>query len=250
MSHYSTARLEGRALEHALAGEGGFRIRMKNAEGVFDWVGGTAAKDIRMMMTRRVEELKADLKGEGLHVQDADCPVRLGGMGGEERSVDLRLWSSKHNCGVLVEVKWTRRGLNAALKHGRKSLPMLKEACRSGMWSRSRNKVNASMVGVLVVTPTLWHGTLSDVEGSASFQYPSPTAHVPRKRQSGTSLSGSLKRKTNPHSKSLDKKWRKSTKGNKMKKKHLETYRTSTKGKKMLRESNKKAYLKRTPEAQ
>ena len=89
---------------------------MEHAEGVFDWVGGAAAKEIGMMMTRRVRELRTDLKGEGLHVQAADSPVRSGGMRGEERSVDLHLCSSKQKCDVSVEVTWTRMGFERSTK--------------------------------------------------------------------------------------------------------------------------------------
>ena len=47
-SHYSTPRLEGRALEHALARDAGFRIRMKSSvTGAFECVGGDSAKAIR-----------------------------------------------------------------------------------------------------------------------------------------------------------------------------------------------------------
>ena len=94
--------MEGRALEHELAGQGGFVIRMKDAGGKFIAVSGPVARQIRSEMRERVGRLLLELAGQGLHTRGADCAVLIGE---ETRSVDLRLWSSHHKANALVEVK-------------------------------------------------------------------------------------------------------------------------------------------------
>ena len=121
-----------------MAGDPGLRIRMKDDRtGAFDWVGGGEAKEIRRYMGVRGSRLKKDMQAQGLHIQDADCPVRVGQ---EKRSVDVRLWSSFLCANALVEAKWTRRALKDAVAWGQKSVAMLKQACAEGIWLRSRKK--------------------------------------------------------------------------------------------------------------
>ena len=96
----------------------------------------------------------------------------------------------------LVEVKWTRTNLEKALRMGKKSITMLKKACRQGVWSRSRSKVKASMVGVMVVMPGQWCCILSSAGGSEWTRYPVAREQSVRKRRGGKSQSGAQKRKT------------------------------------------------------
>lgn len=230
-------------MEHALAGGPGLRIRMKNGRtGVFEWVGGGEAKEIRRHMAVRVSQLKEEMRVQGLHIQDADCPVRVGQ---EDRSVDVRLWSSFHGANALVEAKWTRRALEVATAWGGKSVPMLKKACAEGMWLRSRTKVKASAVGVLVVKPKTWSCTLQCVNGSRSTHFPAAAREVTRKKKSGKSQSGAQKRKGNKLLKAADKAWRKGKRGKPMTRKHAEEYRGTEKGKKTRATSNQKYYKKK-----
>ena len=239
---YSTPRLEGRALEHALAGDGGFSIRMKDARGEFHPVGGHVAKKIRQEMTMRVALLLPEMKEQGLHLVlgDADLPVQL-----EEgtRSVDLRLWSKHHQSYALVEVKWTRRSLDVAQAWGWKSVPWLLEACCGGVWQRGRKPVRAGCVGVLVVRPSDWRCILMPSKGQQRKSV-YPMAAEPARRRSGHSQAGNLKRKTNAHLRSLEKDWRKKA-GKKMTRKHEKTYRNNQAGKASRRKKNQKSFEKR-----
>ena len=208
-------------MEHALAGDGGKRIRMKDPEtGSFEWVGGAAACDIRQFMGTRVGHLREEMRQQGLHIQRADCPVQIGD---ESRSVDVCLWSSPHGGNALVEVKWTRGGMDSTLAWGSTFLPMLGRACKKGIWIRGGKQVKASVVGVLVVRPNDWCCTLSDVSGARSMQFPSVETQA-TKRRSGRSRSGAQKRKTNRDLKAKDKEWRK-TAGKAMTRRHACEYK-------------------------
>ena len=245
---YSTPQLEGRALEHALAGNAGFKIRMKNPTTlVFEAIGGDLAKNIRIMMRDRVAALRTSMKEQGLFIQDADCPVDLGD---EERSVDVRLWSSSHYSDALVEVKWTRRNLEKALRLGKKSITMLKKACRQGVWSRSRSKVKASMVGVMVVMPGQWCCILCSAGGSEWTRYPVAREQAVSQRRGGKSQSGAQKRKSNEHLRSLEHAWRKTKIGKAGKTKNQQTYRRSDQGRATRKEANRRHYLKRKATAE
>jgi hypothetical protein len=158
-SGFSRERLEGRSLEHALARQGGHAIRMKNAgTGLWMRVAGPVPRGIRAYMGARCKTLLEAMRAEGLHRSGADCPVRVPGAEGttETRSVDARLWVVAQQSEALVEVKWTRGGLEAGLATARKLVPMLRTACASGRWLGSRRPVKAKAVGVLVVTPGCW----------------------------------------------------------------------------------------------
>ena len=239
---YSTPRLEGRALEHELAGDGGFVIRMKGADGKFFPISGAGPKQIRMDMRTRVAKLQKELEEQGLYTRGADSPVKLGD---ETRSVDLRLWSTPHTATALVEVKWTRRSLDVAHGWGWESVPWLKRACQEGVWLKGRKEVQAEVVGVLVVRPNDWRCTLTRSVGpTRTLVYPRVGEPPKRKRRSGTSTNGNLKRKRNPHLKSLDKHWRK-TAGKGMTREHERNYRTTAKAKSSRKKSNKTTYQKR-----
>ena len=237
--------LEGRALEHALAGDPGFRIRMKNPQtGIFEWIGGVEAKAIRTQMAVRVALLKSEMKTQGLHIQSADCPVHLGQ---ETRSVDVCLWSKQHCCNALVEAKWTRGTFHAATRRALRSVPMLKKACAEGIWQRSRKKVNAAAIGVLVVSASSWYCRLVCARTSVPMEFPCAERKV-KKRRSGRSQSGSQKRKTNLHLKGLEISWRKRS-GKTMTRRHEKHYRDSKPGKEVRARTNKKSYLKRVCQA-
>lgn len=236
---FSNSRLEGRALEHALASDGCPGIRMKDRSGVFQIVKTFEAKQVRRCMEERVAKLRDDMVAQELFLGKADCPVTL--SSGEERSVDVLVWSSVHQDSVFVEVKWTRRSQTVALKWGSKSLPMLRQACSGGLWSRSRRKVKAIGAGVLVVRPGDWLFELS--VGSRLISFPK-TVSLQRKRKGGRSLPGNQKRKTNPHLKARDKMWRR-TAGREMGRRHQRQYRKSKKGKAKRAKTDQRYYKKR-----
>ena len=137
-----------------MANDPNHRIRMaSDRTGSFEWVGGEEAKEIRLRMRMRVAELRQQMQAHGLHIMGADCPVRVSQV---QWSIDLRLWNSAHPANAVVEVKWTRKALDVATIGGRKSLPMLRQACAGDTWVRSRKEVCAFVVGVLVVKPSTW----------------------------------------------------------------------------------------------
>ena len=213
--HYSTPRLEGRALERELAGNRGFCIRMKDAAGKFHVVSGAHAKAIRQYMRVRVAQLAPELKAQALHMRagGADCAVTIGD---ETRSVDVRLWSGHRNAEALVEVKWTHRELYTAHAWGLQSVPWLQQACREGSWQRGRKSVKAGAVGVLVVRPGDWRCTLIPTVGAHVIQeFPRGEDATPKRRSRGKSLGGNVKRQNNAQLSAKEKLWRK-TKGKEM----------------------------------
>jgi len=241
---YSTPRKEGRGLEHELAGDSGFALRMKKANGKFDVVRGALAKEIRKYMRGRVAKLIVELQAQGLHMRvgAADCPLKLGE---ETRSVDARLWSGHHNEDALVEVKWTRRSLDTAHAWGWKSVPWLKQACRKGIWQRGRKAVKAGAVGVLVVRPGDLRCTLISAVGAQRIQeFPRAAVVAQTKCSRGKSIAGNEQRKGNEHLKGMDKLWRK-TDGKKMTRSHEKAWRQTEEGKAYRRRKNAKNYKKR-----
>ena len=219
---FSKPRLEGRALEHALAGDGGVAIRMKDRE--FQPVCTPEAKQIRRYMDNRVAELRTAMEPQGLYLGPADCPVKL--AAGDHISVDVLVWSSAHQGNILTEVKWTRRSQAAALKWGKQSLPKLRAARSGGTWLRSRKEVKAVGTGVLVVRPADWYLELTAL-GKSVIKYPKAMLTT-KKRASGRSLPGNQKRRTNAHLEALDKEWRR-TRGREMGNRHQRKYRQTKK---------------------
>ena len=113
MSTYAKARLEGRALEHALAQDKGYCIRMAGDSGKFDNAGGPEARVIRRFMAERVDTLLSQLAAHGLHRSAGESPVVL--PNGDKKSVDLRCWFAPKAENCLLELKWTRQNLQTAL---------------------------------------------------------------------------------------------------------------------------------------
>ena len=144
---YTAARLEGRALEHALVLKAARRacppaaqrvIRMRDSEG--RWSPITSKEDHRVpgifaRMYKRATELKSELRGRGWTVLGADSPVRLEGES-KLKSVDLRLVNGDGGV-ALVEAKWTRKGHRSGLSSARSSYPwrprMQMPRCRCAM---------------------------------------------------------------------------------------------------------------------
>ena len=75
-SKYSKARLEGRALEHALSCQGGSSIRMYDGT-KWHYVSTKEAADIRSFMKTRVDELWEDLSYFGLTRQKGRLCYRI-----------------------------------------------------------------------------------------------------------------------------------------------------------------------------
>ena len=141
--------------------------------GLFEWIGGVEAKLIKTQMAARVKLLESEIKTQGLHIQSADCPVRLGQ---ETRSVDVCLWSKHLCCNALIEAKWTRGALHAA------TLRALQSERAEGIWQRPRKKVNAAAIGVLVVNASSWYCRLVCVS-ERPFQWNSLARSVRRRRE-------------------------------------------------------------------
>ena len=64
-------------------------------------------------MKERVQTLVKDMASQGLHFAAGEAPVRL--EDGEVKSVDVRCWLSSRQTYALLEMKWSRQGLPAAL---------------------------------------------------------------------------------------------------------------------------------------
>ncbi len=105
MLAFSKNRLEGRAVEHALAKQSGFHIRMKSdLSGEWVVVRGAEAKGIRVHIEGRITTVLAELAAKGLHLSGGDLPVKL--PDGQLRSVDMRSWYGPRAQNVLAEVIW------------------------------------------------------------------------------------------------------------------------------------------------
>ena len=206
---FSIARLEGRALEHAISQQSGHGVRMKDpSSGKFVCICTAQTKAIRKYMKERVQTLVKDMASQGLHFAAGEAPVRL--EDGEVKSVDVRCWLSSRQTYALLEMKWSRQGLPAALAYGRRSLGWLRSTARSGVWQVSRKRVAASVVGVLAVGPTKWTCEVEAVSGSWHVRLPKP-AKATRKVKRWES--GSFKRKGNAAGQETERNWRRSAKG-------------------------------------
>ena len=128
---FSKPRLEGRALEHALAGDGGSSVRMYDKPKE-KWVTVTTdvAKEARRYMKERAEELVEDWTQRDLFVCRADLPVTLCQddmeTHGKQISVDILMWSRARGEHALIEVKWGRQDFKGVRERARKFLPKLK----------------------------------------------------------------------------------------------------------------------------
>ena len=182
---FSTARLEGRALEHALANDRRRGVRML-AGGEWRAVTSPAALEARRFMRVRAASLSEDLKVRGLHVRGADltAKVELDDVVAAI-SVDLRLLCASRQGIGLVEVKWTRQSMAVGLAQAEKMLPKLRAAAKSGRWASGRKPIAAVAVGVLVVTPTRWHLELHAVKGQWTDVHGTSIEAAAVKRKSG-----------------------------------------------------------------
>ena len=132
---FSVARLEGRALEHAIAGNSGCHVRMLDKRKRPVLIRSEEAKAARKYMRARYSTLQADLLKRGCSCRGGDRVVKLAQsdakrLGQEQVSVDLLLL-----CGygyALVEAKWSRRSLQGSLDFGMKCLPKLRAGGHRG----------------------------------------------------------------------------------------------------------------------
>ena len=190
MVAFSRPRLEGRAVEHALAKQSGSHIRMKSdLSGKWVVVRGAEAAGIRAYIDGRITTVLSELAAKGLHLSGGESPVKL--PDGQLRSVDMRSWYGPWAQKVLAEVKWSRGALPQALAKARCSLGWLKDAAKAGTWASSRKKVTADIVGAFAIGPKRWVGELHAREGSRTLEMASSGSGEPRmakpKRQSGRS---------------------------------------------------------------
>ena len=192
---FSRARLEGRALEHAIAGNSGSHIRMLSDDGCVVIVRSEQAAAATVYMKERYTQLKAQLSEKGILCQGGDKVVRLSeedaaevSLRIAELSVDLVVWCQTLQASVLVEVKWSRANFSNAVERGIVDLPKLKAACFNGRWKLSRKMVTAKYYGLLTVSPGQWALLIhcSANTWSASLDSSSPPAPT-RIRSSGAS---------------------------------------------------------------
>ena len=163
MVAFSQERLEGRALEHALAGDRRDSIRMfDELSGTWVFVKTQAAKAALKCMRGRCKELVRQLQERGLVWEGADKAVTVDGA---TMSVDLYLHCTSRDGKALVEVKWGRGPFKACVKRARGCIPKLKAAATKGKWLASRKSVTASLVGALAVSPETWSLELQAVKG-------------------------------------------------------------------------------------
>ena len=178
---FDTCRLEGRALEHALANDAGHGIRMKTPAGAFVVVQSPSAKAIRLQMKARSDLLLEELAARGLNRAGADLPFRLSREDSEaleldsrDMSVDLRLWICQRQGYALVEVKWTRGALRQAMGRARSQLGKLERAALNGVWLRSRHGIEAIAVGAMAAGSKSWSLELRGLGGYWTADYCSP----------------------------------------------------------------------------
>jgi hypothetical protein len=195
MVSFSQPRLEGRALEHALAGFGGDGVRMRDdAAGEWGLVRDARAKAAMAYMRIRADTLRGELASAGLLVQGADRAVRVHG---DDLSVDVRVWAKDHGTEALLEMKWTRQSLSVAMRQGLKKLPMLREASTHGKWLQKNGKpgkvVQAGAVGVLAVGPSSWRCSLECAKGTWEATYPPLAPPPPKPPRSGRHKAGAKK---------------------------------------------------------
>ena len=201
MTSFSRARLEGKALEHALAGFDGDGVRMRHdgPKGPWEEVRTPLAKAAMKYAKARAPDLRSELASAGLLVQGADRAVRVGS---DTVSVDVRVWSKDHGMEALLEMKHTRQSLAVSLKSGLKKLPMLKQAAIGGKWLQNNGKpgkdVRAGAIGALAVGPSSWECVLQCARGTWETTYPRPDPPPPMPRRSGRHKAG-VKRASGEH---------------------------------------------------
>ena len=187
----SRPRLEGRALEHALANDRWPGVRVCY-QGQWKTVMSQEALEARAYMKTRAKKLVEELRDRGLHARGADLAVQLAeddaealGSATRSTSVDLRIFDGTRSGFWLLEVKWTRRSMATSLTEARKSLPKLRAAATSGRWARGRKRVAAIAVGVLAGTPTSWRAEVKSLSGDWTADLSLDTTPPRAKRPSG-----------------------------------------------------------------
>ena len=250
MEHFTLTRLQGRAVEDALSKDGHYHIRMKrDGENKYEVLKGPDIRNIRVETNARVETLLEEMKNEGLHRSGAEATVIING---EDRSVDLRIWSGDAGGQVLTEVKWTRQNIFKALEDAKKSRKWLLQAISKGRWKSSRHPVQAVATGALAITPRRWilHVTQASGGRAAIFQGP-PPAVAPaeaqqKKKRTRKHKSGYRGRRGNEGKEATERAWRKGEKGKKLDKKCRGKYRASAKGKATNQANNDQRKHQRT----
>ena len=173
MVYFSKPRLEGRALEQALAGSKRRGVRMLNSR-TQEWalVTDSRALGAVALMKQRAASLKADMAKAGLSIQGADRAARVGDG---DISVDVRAWVTEWSTEALLEVKWTRQSFSEARAEAKNKIPVLKEACASGRWLQANGKpgkpIKAAAVGVLLVGPRAWDCSIHSIVGSKTATF-------------------------------------------------------------------------------
>jgi len=225
MATFSKARLEGRALEHAFAGDPGGFVRMCDRHGVWHKV---SAPSVKRAMEARAAAVLEELRGQGLHKKGADLAVKVDAK--QTLSVDLLLYLAERGESAAVEVKWTRHRVTASIQAALSKLPDLKKACEKERWVRSRHAVKAAIVGALVVSPSAWWLHLESCTAATKFScdlHSPPKAHEAMLVTKRCYSSGASKRKGSPNKQLTEKQWRKTAKGRSLQVR----YRASVKGK-------------------
>jgi hypothetical protein len=192
---YGRGRLEGRALEHANAGDLGNHVRMINSNGRVELIRTEAAKAARMYMRGRYRELKHELQDRGVVCQGGDKVAYLLediaaslGMQTAELNVDLLVYSRQLGAYGLLEVKWTRSSFSEAVVRAKACLPKLRQVCLQGRWRSSRKPVTTGYYGLLVASPTQWVVVTYSANSSFTASMDSSSEPIPvKKKQSGVS---------------------------------------------------------------
>ena len=137
MAAFAKVRLEGKALEDALAGKGGSSVRMLDeSSGKWVQVKTEVAKAATRYMAGRSKELVEQLSLRGFLCSSGDMPATLHQQDveayGKQVSVDLYMWCQAKAEHALVEVKWGRGKFKAVRKRARGCIPKLKAASLRG----------------------------------------------------------------------------------------------------------------------
>ena len=182
--------MEGRALEHVLAGHNKLFIRMYDEENQ-KWVKvtTTVAKNALRYMRGRCKKLLEELEERGLSCKGGDKAVKVGGT---NMSVDLYLYCKARGGYALVEVKWTRESFKACVRRAKACIPKLKAAANGGKWLSNRREVAASIVGALAVNHETWALELQAAKGrwKDSHEPGAPLPEPVQKSRNGSRLSG------------------------------------------------------------
>lgn len=148
------------------------------------WVAVRTAEALKIQreMKSRAREVKAELKEQGLHILAADCPVVVEC---QDHSVDLRVWVSERQAEALIELKWTRKSLGAALVEAEQCSTWQRSACISGKWLSKKGtrkvgkSIRAKAFGALAVGPDRLVGSVTGYKGIARWQKERSSSRAP-----------------------------------------------------------------------